>query len=141
MGGMSTDDLPRLARAVKERRLALRLALLKAAKQAELAKDTWRHVEDGRRARDVTYAAMEPVLGWAAGSCRSILAGGTPTLAAPSATDPSVILAEVPEGDLAKTVRRVVESATIATTDDLTAEKIRNLSARVVEDLRREGVI
>lgn len=140
-GYMSTDDdLPRLARAVKQRRLALGLARLKAAREASISKDTWKRVEEGKPVREMTYAAIDPVLGWAVGSCDSIRAGGSPTVVAPSGADPAVTLADISDVGRGSTVRRIVESASIATTN-LPADEIRELSERIVGDLRREGVI
>jgi DNA-binding XRE family transcriptional regulator len=137
---MSTDDLPRLARAVKQRRLALGLARLKAAQEAGISKDTWKRVEEALPVREMSYAAIDPILGWAVGSCNSIRAGGTPTVVESSTADPAVTLADVSDAGRGDTVRRVVESASIGTTN-LTAREIRELSERIVGDLRREGVI
>lgn len=138
---MSTDDdLPRLARAVKQRRLALGLARLKAATEAGISKDTWKRVEEALPVREMSYAAIDPVLGWAVGSCDNIRAGGSPTAVAPSGADPAITLADVSDAGRGNTVRRVVESASIGTTN-LTAPEIRELSERIVDDLKREGVI
>lgn len=137
---MSTDDLPRLARAVKQRRLALYPARLKAAQQADISKDTWKRVEEALPVRPGTYAAIEVALRWAPGSCEDVLAGGDPVLVEPSTSDPAVMLADVPAAGREVATQRIVESATIAETD-LSADKIRELSARIVGDLRREGII
>lgn len=140
IGHMSTDDLPHLAEAVKRRRLALGLARLAAAKDAGISKDTWKRVEEGAPVRDMSYAAIDLALGWAIGSCVSIKAGGSPTLAERSEADPAVTLADVGDGERGATVRRVVESASIGTTD-LSAPEIRELSERILVDLKRAGII
>lgn len=139
-GHMSTDDLKRLAEAVKRRRLALGLARLAAAKHVGISKDSWKRVEEALPARDMTYAAVDQALGWEVGSCLSIAAGGSPTLAEQSAADPSVTLTDGTGAGRDAAVRRVVESASIATTN-LPASEIRELSARILGDLKREGVI
>lgn len=139
-GHMSTDDLPRLAHAVKQRRLALGLARLRAANEVGISKDTWKRVEEGRPVRDMSYAAIDQVLGWAVGSCISIKAGGSPTPVEQSEVDPAVTLADVSNAERDAAVRRVVESASIATTN-LPANEIRELSERIVGDLRREKIL
>lgn len=137
---MPTDALRVLAQAVKGRRLALGLARLRAANLAHVSKDTWKRVEDGEPVREMSYAAMEPILHWAHGSCAAILAGGLPTLADPSRVDPAVTVADVLDGGRDEAARRIVESASIGVTD-LSAPAIRKLSDRIIEDLRRAGII
>ncbi|BBB01007.1 hypothetical protein RVR_8238 [Actinacidiphila reveromycinica] len=137
---MSTEDLPRLADAVKTRRLALGLARLKAAKSAGINKDTWKRVEEALPVRDLAYAAIDQELGWAVGSCAAIKGGGEPTVATPSTVDPTVTIADATPTDRDDAVRRIVESASIGTTD-LPAPDIRNLSDRIVADLKRQGII
>ena len=139
-GHMSTDDLPRLARAVKQRRLALGLARLAAAKQAGISKDTWQRVEEAVLVRDMSYAAIDPVLGWAVGSCQSIRAGGSPTPVGQSQAAPDVTFATVSDGERGAVARSIIESATIAVTD-LPAAESRELIERIVGDLKRKGII
>lgn len=137
---MSTDHLRALAEAVKGRRLALGLARKRAADQAGISKDTWRRVEEALPVRDMSYAAMDPVLGWAVGSCAAVKGGGSPTVAHPSVSDPKTTIADVTDATRGVAVKRIVESASIGTTD-LSASEIRELAARIVDDLTREGII
>lgn len=137
---MSTDSLRALAQAVKRRRLALQLARLRAANLAGMSKDTWRRVEEGKPVREMTYAAIEPVLHWAQGSCETVLAGGQPVPVEPSRVDPAVTVADVSEETRGEAARRIVESASIGYTE-LSASEVRKLSARIVEDLERAGII
>lgn len=139
-GHMSTDDLPRLADVVKTRRLALGLARKKAAAEAGIAPDTWKRVEVAEPVREMNYAKIDQVLGWAVGSCIAIKAGGSPTVAERSVANPSVTLADAATNERGAKVRQVVESASIGTTG-LTAPEIRELSERIVGDLKREGII
>lgn len=138
---MSTDDLGRLAHAVKGRRFALGLARTRAAELAGISKDTWKRVEEGAPVREMNYAKVDQALGWAVGSCVSIKAGGSPTVVEQSKADPAVTLADVSDASRGATARRVVESAFIATLTDMPAREIRELSERIVGDLKREGVI
>lgn len=137
---MSSLDLPRLAQAVKARRLALGMARKKAAGEAGVAPDTWKRVEDGLPVREMNYAKIDRRLGWAVGSCLVVAGGGSPTSVEQSATDPSTTLADVSDTERADTTRRVIESASIAVTD-LPAPEIRNLSRRIIEDLKRQGIL
>jgi len=135
-----TLDLPRLARVAKARRLALGLARIRAAQLAGISKDTWLRVEDGRPVREVKYAKVDRVLGWAVGSCMAIAHGGSPTPVEQSGADPSVTLADVSDAERVDTARRVIESASIAVTD-LSAPEIRELSARIIDDLKRRDIL
>lgn len=137
---MSTDDLRALAEAVKGRRHALGFARLYAAKLAGMSKDTWKRVEEAQPVRELNYAKIDRILGWATGSCLSIKAGGSPTPAQQSQTDPAVTLASLPGSDRRTKALRVVESASIGVTD-LSAPEIRELSARIIDDLTREGIL
>ena len=136
---MSTDDLPRLARAVKARRLALGLARLKAASEADISKDTWKRVEDGLPVRELSYAAIDPVLGWAVGSCDAIRAGGEPTIATRSAAAPEVVIADVEVSPREKA--RGIISQSFASTGMQPIGDVKDMIDRIVDDLARKGVI
>lgn len=59
------------------------LSVSAAARGAGIDRGTWTSVESGSRAtEEYNFARIERVLGWGAGSVRSILAGGEPTLIA-----------------------------------------------------------
>ena len=141
MGGMPTEDLSRLARAVKQRRIALYPSRIAAAQEVGISKDTWQRVEEAQPARARSYTAIDLALGWAPGSCESVLAGGEPVTVEQSVIDPAVTLADVQVSGRAAAAQRIVESATLATVDGMTADKIRELSARITQDLQREGFI
>ncbi|MEU7149132.1 helix-turn-helix transcriptional regulator [Streptomyces sp. NPDC045456] len=139
----SPTDLTRLAHHVEHRRLDLRLSRAAAVKAAGMSKDTWMRVERGQPVREVNYAKIDKVLEWAPGSCLSVAAGQEPVPLtgelAPGHYGAKVT--EAPDVDAAAAVQRSVESASIAVTDHLTAQEIRDLSARVVADLKKQGII
>lgn len=137
---MPDRDLDHLAKTVKARRLELSLARRKAAALAGISKDTWQRVEDGKPVREMNYAKIDPVLGWAPGSSSLVAAGGTPVPAEHLDVDGGVTVARPLEEDRAARAERIVQSATIAVTD-LDAPGIRELSARIIEDLKRDGII
>ncbi len=141
----SPTDLERLARYVEHRRLDLRLSRAAASAAAGMSKDTWMRVERGRPVREMNYAKIDKTLEWAPGSCLSVAAGQEPVLLtgelAPGHYGAKVAESTDASTDKTAVVRRVVESAHIAMTDHLTAQQIRDLSARIAADLKDEGVI
>lgn len=76
----TADALRRLGELVTARRTKLRLSVRAAGRLAGSTNTTWQRVEDGKSVRDLTYAAVEYVLRWDAGSCKAVLAGGEPTV-------------------------------------------------------------
>lgn len=137
----TSPDLGRLGRHVERRRHELRLSRLQAATKAGMSKDTWMRVERGDVVRNGNYIKIEEMLLWAPGSCLSIAEGNGPVEIGEGQIAPGVVAATVPVADLGDEVRRSVESASIAVTDGLTAQQIRELSARVVSDLKERGII
>ena len=129
-------DLNRLAALVQQRRVELRLGIEPAAKLAEMSKDTWKRVEAGLTVRLTTYPGIERVLQWAAGSCMQILEGAAGPVTVQSVGQ-GIVIAE----DLADQVEESVKLAAIAVSDNLTAAEIRDLSQRVLEELKRRGAI
>ncbi|MFG3476405.1 hypothetical protein ACGF3K_14235 [Streptomyces sp. NPDC047980] len=135
-------DLGRLARAVKARRLELHPSRLAAANSAGVSKDTWQKVEDGLLVRDVSYAKMDPALGWVVGSCMLIAEGGEPVPASyHEDADGTFMLSKIPPSLLPEDVRQVVTDSAMATTANLTVREIRDLSERIVEELRKRGLL
>ncbi|MFD7660996.1 hypothetical protein [Streptomyces sp. NPDC059788] len=139
----SPTDLTRLADYVLHRRLDLRLSRAAASAAAEMSKDTWHRVERGQPVREMNYKKIDKALGWAPGTCLSVADGQEPVLLtgelAPGQYGAKIV---EPQGvDAAAAVQRSVESASIAVTDHLTAQEIRDLSARVVADLKKQGII
>jgi hypothetical protein len=76
----------RLPRAVKERRLYLRLSVRAAAKLAGIDRGTWMALEEGsRKTQDSNYAGIEMALQWPPGQIVKILKGpGRDTGAGPT---------------------------------------------------------
>lgn len=140
---MSTPrDLERLAKAVKARRLEVHPSRLAAAKAAGVSKDTWQRVEEGRDVRDVSYTKMDSALGWASGSCIAIAEGGDPVLVHHvGAGESSAMVSHLPAAWLEEELQEVIQSSAMATTPNLTVREIRDLNAKVVEELRRRGIL
>lgn len=144
MPPVSEPDLERLAKVARQRRADLGIALNDAnAKAGGISKHTWQRVEKGLPIRETNYVKIDGLLQWAPGSCRTVLAGGDPILVS-EMRDPAaagVQKSPVPQEVIDEEARGVVQLALIATTTGTTAEEIREMSERVVRDLRERGLI
>jgi hypothetical protein len=137
-------DYERLATLARRRRAELGLALNdKNAKDGGLSNRTWQRVEKGLQIRETNYVKIDGLLKWAKGSSLRVLAGEDPIPVddmndeAAAATQKSPLPAEV----LDEEARGVVQLALIATAKGTTVEEIREMSERVVRDLRERGLI
>jgi Helix-turn-helix domain len=100
---MADEDWRRLGDYVVARRIALGMRDRRALAAATGITDrTLGKVETGRRVSASTLGALDNHLGWGPGSCRQVLAGGEPVIAAvgsgiPHYDDPTLQhIAEVP---------------------------------------------
>ncbi|WP_329336206.1 helix-turn-helix domain-containing protein [Streptomyces sp. NBC_01352] len=136
-------DLARLAKFVRTRRLERYPSRLAAAKAAGVSKDTWKRVEEGLVVREGTYAAMDPALGWAVGSCMAIAEGGEPVPVEYSEEGGGTFTIPrswLPE-EAGAAVRDAVRDSAMETTSNLTVRELHALSDRVVEELRKLGIL
>ena len=108
---------------------------------AGVSPDTWRRVERAEPVRDLSFAKMDPVLQWAVGSCIAVLEGRSAIPTRPSDSNPEVAISTVPPEAIEEEARDVVKLATLATAKGLTREQILELSDRVVEDLKKHGLL
>lgn len=136
-----TDDresqaLKRLAGLAVQRRADLDMTKMDAAHKAEVSINTYMKLEDGRPLRETTYAKIENAFGWAPSSCRAVLDGASEAIVVERGPGGTVI-ARIPEEDLGQ----AVTSAIVAVSDSLTAPEIRDMSRRVVEELKRRGLL
>lgn len=132
--------LQRLATLVIQRRSSLGMNKIDVARAAQIQINTYSKVEEGKSVRAVTYGKIEPVIGWARGSCLDILRGAAgATLVEPGPA--GIAVSPVREGDLAADVAAAVQDAAVSVSDTLTAAEIRELKRRVVEELEKRGRI
>jgi hypothetical protein len=137
-----TLDLGRLAKAVKPRRLELFQSRVAAAQAAGVSKDTWKRVEEGEPVRDVSYAKVDAALGWATGTCIHIAEGGEPVqVSYHSTADGTYMTTRIPDSLVPEDVRDIIKDSAMATTPNLTVREIRELQDRVVEELRKRGLL
>ncbi|MGW1071505.1 hypothetical protein [Streptomyces sp. NPDC002537] len=138
----TSPDVPaldQLAALITQRRLQLGLNKIDVARAANLTITTYSRLEDGKSVRDATYGKVEPVLGWASGSCLAVLGGALPASIEPL-TAAGAYLSPIAPGDLARDVEQAVQDAAVAVTE-MSAAEIRALKQRVVDELRRRGRI
>lgn len=129
--------LQRLATLVIQRRSSLGMNKIDVARAAQIQINTYSKVEEGKSVRAVTYGKIEPVIGWARGSCLDVLGGDDPTVVEPGPAGAAV--SPVRSGDLADDVAAAVQEAAISVSDSLTSAEIRELKRRVVEELVKRG--
>lgn len=144
MPSPTDHDLERLARAARRRRADLGLAMNDAnAKRAGVSKGTWQRVEKGLPIRETNYVKIDGLLQWAQGSALRVLEGREPVPVSDmaDADAASVQKSPIPQEVIDEEARDVIQLALIATAKGTTAEEIREMSERVVRDLRERGLI
>ncbi|MFC8065416.1 helix-turn-helix domain-containing protein [Streptomyces sp. NPDC057293] len=135
------NDYARLGKLVYERRVHLGLGVEPAAKLAGMSKDTWKKIEAGRSDVHATsYTKVERALQWAPNSCLRVLEGQEPVVVEASAV-PDAAMAVIPKEELARQVGDSVNSAVLGVKSGMTAQEILALNERVLEELRKRGVI
>ncbi|MFK0045493.1 helix-turn-helix domain-containing protein [Streptomyces sp. NPDC090741] len=130
------ENRRRLAKAVQDARGRLRLTQHELADRAGVSRATIQKIERAEPMRSTTLMKIEPALGWAPGSCASMLDGAEGPLAI-EGSEGDVSFVRIPEGELGETVT----SAIVAVADSMTAAEIRDLSSRLTDELKRRGVI
>lgn len=142
---MTTDSPPdyeHLAKRARSRRADLGLPLTDAtAKAGGISKHTWQRVEQALPIRETNYVKIDGLLKWAPGSCIRVIAGGAPVPVDEVAGTPGVQKSPMPRDVIDREARDVIQLALIATAEGTTAEQIREISDRVVQDLRERGLI
>lgn len=113
------------------------------AKKAGVSKGTWQRVEKGLPIRETNYVKIDGLLQWAQGSALRVLEGREPVPVSDmaDADAASVQKSPIPQEVIDEEARDVIQLALIATAKGTTAEEIREMSERVVRDLRERGLI
>lgn len=144
MASPQNRDHERLAKLAKSRRAELGVALNDDnAKAAGTSKGTWQRVEKALPIRDTNYVKIDGLLRWAPGSCMQVLDGGDPVPVS-DFDDPAaagVQKSPLPREAAVERARDTIRLALIATAKGTSAEEIREMSERAVQDLLEEGLI
>lgn len=112
-----------------------------AADTAGVTKDTWQRVEEGRPAREMSYAGIDRALGWALGSCIAIAEGGEPVLV-DAANGTAVAFTPTPTGRLsADVVRKAAYEAARAKMPGAPIGEVDAFADELVDVLRRAGEV
>ncbi|WP_051844061.1 hypothetical protein [Streptomyces sp. NRRL S-813] len=144
MPAKTDHDLEALAKLARRRRADLGIAMNDAnAKAAGVSKGTWQRVEKGQPIRETNYVKIDGLLQWAPGSSLRVLEGGEPVPVADmtDAEAAGIQKSPLPREAVDEEARDVVKLALIATAKGTTVEEIREMSERVVRDLRERGLI
>jgi hypothetical protein len=142
MPSTENRDYERLAARARKRRKDLGIALNDDnAKQGGVSKGTWSRVEKGLPIRDTNYKKIDGLMQWAVGSCIDVLDGGEPIPVDQVEAAPDVQKSPLPPEVLDRERLETVQLALIATAKGTPAEEIREMSERVVRDLRERGLI
>lgn len=103
---------------------------------------TYRRIEEAKRVQAATYAKLEQGFDMTPGSCLGILDGARSIqLRDGTEMTEGARITRLPDSSLEDEARQSVTQAAIATTPDLTAREIHALSDKVVEELRRRGIL
>src|SRR5690606_6420581 len=124
----------RHANLVIRRRSTLKLHKVDVARAAGIEVNTYSKIEEGKPVRATTYTKIEPVLGWAAGSCLDILSGATAATLSAESPGPAVV-SPVHAEDLAADGGEALQNAAVAVGDTMTAAQIRALKQRAVDEV------
>lgn len=131
-------DWERLAKAVKQAREAASMTQKDLAKAAEISEGSVQNLEAGyaRTRIPQSLAKVEAALGWAAGSGVAILQGATGPVTI-SNEGGGLYIAKIPEDEL----NEAITMSAIAVNDNLTAREIRDLSQKIIEELKGRGLL
>lgn len=141
-----TNDWDRLARAIRERRVALGMTQQQLADAAGVTRTTIKNLEGARQPTKrppASLPAVENALGWTLGSARTVLAGGEPTPIA----DEDIAPVSGGEHDLeidpevGAVVRNTVFEVVGVLEPGMPLSRVREIEAIALEAVRRRGGI
>jgi transcriptional regulator with XRE-family HTH domain len=121
---------------VRKARLAQQTTQTQLSQKSGVARATIQKFERGEPARDISPARIEAALGWVPGSSRDILNGQAESPIAVESLKDDVVAARIPDGEM----EQAASSAVLAVADNMTAAEIREVSRRVVEELKARGL-
>lgn len=132
-----------LALLVKQQRISLGYSNKEdAAAACGLSHMPYRNVEAGRSVSATTYAKIENGFKLRPGSCQAVLEGADSI----TLTDGTELIAggqiqRIESNQLADDIRDAVNSAARLTAPDLTHRQTEAMTAKVIEELRKRGVL
>lgn len=142
--GDAARRLQKLAALVAQRRVALGFASKEAAAEAcGVSHTTYRKIEFGRPANSTSYAKLEIAFGFRPGSVKAVLEGTSDSITLDDGTEliEGGQVTRVDPGMLEATLRDAVRSSATLTRPDITLGEVEAMNERIVEDLRRRGIL
>ncbi|MFJ6066517.1 helix-turn-helix domain-containing protein [Streptomyces tendae] len=134
--------LQKLAALVTQRRAQLRLSQEKAAKTCGMAYMTYRKIENGESVYASTYAKLEVGFAMRAGSCKAVLDGGDSiTLEDGTELIEGGRITPLDPATLEEGLREAITKGATLTAPNLTLGEVQAINERVVEELRRRGIL
>ncbi|MGW9058848.1 hypothetical protein [Streptomyces sp. NPDC055733] len=134
--------LQKLAALVTQRRAQLRLSQEKAAKACDVAYMTYRKIEEGQSVRGGTYAKLELGFAMRAGSCKAVLDGADSiTLEDGTELIEGGRITPLDPETLEEGLRDAITKGATLTAPNLTLGEVQAINERVVEELRRRGIL
>lgn len=149
IGGMAPPSDPtalhqqKLAALVTQRRAQLALSQEKAAKACGIAYMTYRKLEEGQPVRASTYAKLEVGFGIRAGSCKAVLEGAADSVTLEDGTEliEGGRITPFDPATLEEGLREAVRRGATVTAPSLTLGEVEAMNERIVEELRRRGIL
>lgn len=135
--------LQRLAALVAQRRAQLGLTKEDAAKACDIAYMTYWKIEDGQPVRTSTYSKLEVGFGMRAGSCRAVVDGTSDSVTLEDGREliEGGQIQRVDADALNEGIPDAVARNAMLVAPELTGRQIKELGERVMEDLRRRGLL
>ncbi|MFB6805396.1 hypothetical protein [Streptomyces sp. NPDC056387] len=135
-----TDQQTLLGVLVRQRRVALGYTQAQGSKACDLSGQTYWNIEHGRPVSATTYAKVEHGYGMRAGSCRAVLEGADSI----TLDDGTELIAggqiqRADEGEIADDIRTAVNSVARLTAPDLSHRQTEEMTAKVMDVLRKRG--
>jgi hypothetical protein len=152
MAYTSGDDarhLQKLATLVTQRRVVLGYRSKEAAADAcGISHTTYRKIEGGRdiapqRVRESTYAKLEMGFKFRAGSCKAVIEGEADSITLEDGTEliEGAQIAHFAPEALSEGIPDAVAKSAMTVAPELTGRQIQAMGERVMEELRRRGLL
>lgn len=133
----------RLAVLVAQRRAQLGLKKQEAAEVCGLAYMTYWKIEDGQTVRSSSYAKVEVGFNMRAGSCKAVLEGTSDSITLDDGTEliEGGQIVRYDAETLAAGLPDAMARSAMLVAPELTGRQIQELNERLVEELRRRGLV
>jgi hypothetical protein len=140
----TTRHLRKLATLVVQQRVALGFPSKEAAAEAcGISHMTYRKIEGGQSVRDATYAKLEIGFRFRPGSCKAVADGVADSITLEDGSEliDGGKITRFNRGHLEEELRGAITKSVMLTAPDLTLRQVEAMNERVVEELRKRGLL